>query len=146
MKLQIGLILRPEQLFKKWLDIPILCNIWDEKRLMNFSRAIHWSQTSYFWRVFIYVSFSRLFLLNYNYLFHFYTENEHFFSIEFQCISKYANCAKRKVPFLPTDRQNSQPHHFMKRGTARRKFVIFNVLLSGGTTGCLLCSEYCLWL
>ena len=51
MKLQIGLILRPEQLFKKWLDIPILCNIWDEKRLMNLSRAIHWSQTSYFWAV-----------------------------------------------------------------------------------------------
>ena len=51
MKLHIGLILRPEQLFKKWLDIPILCNIWDEKRLMNLSRAIHWSQTSYFWTV-----------------------------------------------------------------------------------------------
>ena len=27
MKLQIGLILRPEQFFKKWHDIPILCKI-----------------------------------------------------------------------------------------------------------------------
>ena len=45
-------ILRPEQLFKKWLDISILCNFWDEKRLMNLSRAIHWSQTSYFWTVY----------------------------------------------------------------------------------------------
>ena len=55
-------------------------------------------------------------------------------------ISMYLNMQTvQKSPFS-SDRQNSQPHHFMKRGTARRKFVIFNVLLlSGGTTGCLLC-------